>query len=168
VVFYGKNSGNDYVFEVVERDAAGMSFSVSVPDGEIALMRTSLPGVHNAYNALGAIAVGCELDLPLDCIASGIENCPGVRRRFEEVGEHGGIRVIDDYAHHPTEVKAVMEIATNLEAKRVVAVFQPHRYTRTRLLSEQFGESFDGAAWWWSRTYMARARIPSRASPESS
>ena len=145
VVFYGKDSGSDYAFEVVERDAAGMSFSVSGPDGEIALMRTNLPGLHNAYNALAAIAVGCELKLPLDCIASGIESCPGVRRRFEEVGEHGGIRVIDDYAHHPTEVKAVMEIATNLEAERVVAVFQPHRYTRTRLLSKQFGESFDGA-----------------------
>lgn len=145
VVFYGRGADNDYTFEITGRNAGGVSFTVSGPAGEIASMSTRLPGLHNAYNALGAITVGCELGLPVAGIASGIESCPGVRRRFEEVGERGGIKVIDDYAHHPTEVKAVMEIAANLDAERVVVVFQPHRYTRTRMLCDQFGESFEGA-----------------------
>jgi len=145
VLFYGRGPDNDYTFEVTGRTASDVTFKVTGPAGDIALMRTTLPGLHNAYNALGAVTVGCELGLPVAGIAAGIESCPGVRRRFEEVGESGGIRVIDDYAHHPTEVKAVMEIASNLEAGRVVAVFQPHRYTRTRLLADQFGESFGGA-----------------------
>ena len=145
VFFYGSGEGNEYDFEVNDSGAWGTDFKVSEGGQETASVRISLTGMHNVYNSLAALAVGRELGLPLEGITKGIESCPGVKRRFEQVGVSGGVRVIDDYAHHPTEIRAVMDMAGKLDAERIVAVFQPHRYSRTRLLYGQFGESFDGA-----------------------
>jgi UDP-N-acetylmuramate--alanine ligase len=104
----------------------------------------NVPGLHNLRNALAAVAVGLELGLPFDRIATGLGDFRGVERRFEVRGEPRGILVIDDYGHHPTEIAAVLEAARTLK-RRVIVAFQPHRYSRTAALMEAFGPSLAGA-----------------------
>jgi UDP-N-acetylmuramate--alanine ligase len=101
-------------------------------------------GVHNAYNSLAALAVGHQLGFPVDAAIEGIGSFLGVRRRFELVGASDGVRVIDDYAHHPTEVKAVLR-ALHEAGKYVRVIFQPHRYSRTKNLYREFAHAFDDA-----------------------
>jgi UDP-N-acetylmuramate--alanine ligase len=108
--------------------------------GEITL---NLPGIHNVYNALASIAVGMELDIPFDVIKSALQTAEGVRRRMEIKGENKGITVVDDYGHHPTEIKATLSAAReSWPDRRIAVVFQPHRYTRTRALFEEFTRAF--------------------------
>jgi UDP-N-acetylmuramate--alanine ligase len=111
------------------------------PMGEFAIRQL---GNHNAVNSLSAIAVALELGLPADTIREGLAEFRGVGRRIEFVGESAGVRVYDDYGHHPTEIRATLEAVKNL-GKRVVVVFQPHRYTRTQLLWDEFGQCFANA-----------------------
>jgi UDP-N-acetylmuramate--alanine ligase len=145
VVFYGQLRDNQYRFEVNETGAGGSTYAAMLDGDVLAEAKIELPGMHNIYNSLAALAVGHRLGFGLDGLLEGIAGCRGVRRRFENVGERGGIKVLDDYAHHPTEVKAVLDMARDITDARVVAVFQPHRYTRTRMLGRQFGECFGGA-----------------------
>src|SRR5437762_1296363 len=109
--------------------------------GELTL---KVPGRHNLQNALAAVAVGLELGLPFERIASGLAEFRGAERRFEVKGEPAGILVVDDYGHHPTEIAAVIAAARTLN-RRIVIAFQPHRYTRTASLMQAFGPAFDGA-----------------------
>ncbi|MBN1498265.1 MAG: UDP-N-acetylmuramate--L-alanine ligase [Spirochaetes bacterium] len=101
-------------------------------------------GAHNAVNALSVIAVAQELGIPLDAVREGLAEFRGVGRRLEFIGETAGVRVYDDYGHHPTEVRATLEAVRSL-GRRIVVVFQPHRYTRTQLLCDDFGQSFANA-----------------------
>jgi UDP-N-acetylmuramate--alanine ligase len=98
----------------------------------------SVPGVHNLQNALATTAVALELGLPFDRIASGLAEFRGAERRFEIRGEPNGILVVDDYGHHPTEIAAVLAAAKQLN-RRIIVAFQPHRFTRTAALLEDFG-----------------------------
>jgi UDP-N-acetylmuramate--alanine ligase len=108
--------------------------------GEIVL---NLPGIHNVYNALAAIAVGIELDIPFDVIKSALQTAEGVQRRLEIKGENKGVTVVDDYGHHPTEVKITLQaVRESWPDRRVVVVFQPHRYTRTQALFDDFTRAF--------------------------
>ncbi len=107
--------------------------------------RLAIPGVHNVSNALVAIAIGMELDIPLDLIRKGLAAFTGVERRFQLRGEKGGVMVIDDYGHHPTEVRATLAAAKQGWNRRLVVLFQPHRYTRSRDLAEEFAHAFDRA-----------------------
>jgi len=109
--------------------------------GELSL---NVPGRHNLQNALAAVAVGLELGLPFDGIAHGLEQFRGAERRFEVKGEPNGILIVDDYGHHPTEIAAVIAAAKTLR-RRIVVAFQPHRYTRTAALMNDFGPSLAGA-----------------------
>jgi UDP-N-acetylmuramate--alanine ligase len=101
-------------------------------------LRLNVPGRHNLLNALAAVAVGLELGLPFDRIASGLAEFRGAERRFEIRGEPNGVLVVDDYGHHPTEIAAVLDAARALE-RRVIVAFQPHRFTRTAALMDAFG-----------------------------
>jgi UDP-N-acetylmuramate--alanine ligase len=102
-----------------------------------------LPGQHNVLNSLGAAAVGLELDLPFGVIKEAFSQFRGVERRFEVKGERGGVLVLDDYGHHPTEIRAVLDTVKRVWPKRrVVVAFQPHRYTRTQALMEEFLAAF--------------------------
>ncbi|MFH2218647.1 MAG: UDP-N-acetylmuramate--L-alanine ligase [Pseudomonadota bacterium] len=108
--------------------------------GEIIL---NLPGVHNVYNSLASLAVGMELDIPFDVIKSTLETVEGVRRRLEIKGEKKGVTVVDDYGHHPTEIKTTLTAAKECwPDRRIVAIFQPHRYSRTRALFDEFTRAF--------------------------
>ena len=102
-------------------------------------LRLSVPGRHSIQNALAAVAVGLELDVPFDRISSALADFQGVERRFEHRGVVGGIRVVDDYGHHPTEIVAVLAAARAALPSRVLVAFQPHRYSRTRELMREFG-----------------------------
>ena len=101
--------------------------------------RAAVPGRHNLQNALAAVAVGLELGVPFDRIASALAEFRGAERRYQTRGTSGGVTVVDDYGHHPTEIAAVLRAARAGRPSRLVAVFQPHRYTRTRDLLDDFG-----------------------------
>lgn len=107
--------------------------------------RLAVPGIHNVSNALAAIAIGVELDVPVDLIRRGLAAFTGVERRFHLRGETGGVMVVDDYGHHPTEVKATLAAAKQGWDRRIVVLFQPHRYTRTRDCIGDFAHAFDDA-----------------------
>ncbi|HYN41657.1 MAG TPA: UDP-N-acetylmuramate--L-alanine ligase [Thermoanaerobaculia bacterium] len=131
--------------DVTARDLAlersGSRFTV-VADGEvIGPVEVSLPGLHNVKNALAAIAVARELDVPFEACVKALATFAGVARRFERKGERDGVLVVDDYAHHPTEIAATLTAAMQGGHERVIAVFQPHLFSRTRYLQREFGRA---------------------------
>ena len=101
-----------------------------------------VPGRHNMSNALAAVAAGLTVGLTFEQIAQGLVCFTGAKRRFQIIGEEKGVKVVDDYAHHPTEIQATLEAARSGHAGRIIAVFQPHRYSRTKFLAPAFAESF--------------------------
>jgi UDP-N-acetylmuramate--alanine ligase len=108
-------------------------------------MKLNVPGVHSIYNAMAAVAVGLDLDMPAHLILQALECYQGSGRRFELKKEVNDIMIIEDYAHHPTEIRATLEAAKKGWSQRVVAIFQPHRYTRLSLLMKSFATSFNQA-----------------------
>jgi UDP-N-acetylmuramate--alanine ligase len=114
------------------------------PPARLGRLSLQVPGRHNLQNALAAVAVGLELGLTFERIASGLQEFRGVERRFEVLGEPNDILVVDDYGHHPTEIAAVLDAAHVLK-RRLIVAFQPHRYSRTAALMEAFGPAFAAA-----------------------
>ena len=105
-----------------------------------------VPGMHNVYNALAAIAVGFELEVSFEKISEGLHSFTGAGRRFQTKGEVGGVLIVDDYGHHPTEIRATLAAAKlGSGGRRIVVLFQPHRYTRTNDLMQEFARSFNNA-----------------------
>ncbi|MBU4194033.1 MAG: UDP-N-acetylmuramate--L-alanine ligase [Actinobacteria bacterium] len=145
VLFYGRSSENEYRFSGEVISSSGTEYAAWYLDERLGDVVVGIPGLYNAYNSLAALAVGHQVGLPMDQAIRGLGSFQGVRRRYERIGSCGGVQVIDDYAHHPTEIAAVLDLAGSVAPGRVVTVFQPHRYTRTRLLADQFGGSFGGA-----------------------
>jgi len=123
----------------------GAEFRASLRGKNLGPFRLAIPGIHNVSNALAAIAIGVELEVPVDLIRKGLAAFTGVERRFHLRGETGGIMVVDDYGHHPTEVKATLAAAKQGWNRRLVVLFQPHRYTRTRDCMGDFVHAFDDA-----------------------
>jgi UDP-N-acetylmuramate--alanine ligase len=144
-VTYGLSSQADLVASDVEVDEIGMRFSVSERGALLGNVRIRLPGIHNVFNALATIAVSQELNIPFETTAGALENFAGIERRFERKGEVAGISVFDDYGHHPAEILATLESARALHRGRLVVAFQPHRYTRTRDLWNDFITAFNDA-----------------------
>jgi UDP-N-acetylmuramate--alanine ligase len=122
----------------------GSRFIVRAFGEEMGEARLGVPGAHNVQNALAAIAVGLDLGMEFENIAAALSEFRGAERRFQIKGERNGILVVDDYGHHPTEIKATLA-AARTAGRRVVTLFQPHRYTRTRDLRDDFARSFYGA-----------------------
>lgn len=142
IITYGFNPQADVqAFEIHHKENTS-TFTVARAERELGSVKLQVPGKHNIQNALAAIAVGLELGVPFEKIKAGIEKFTGVYRRWEKKGEVGGIAVYDDYAHHPTECKATLAGAKAGWRRRVVCVFQPHLYTRTRDFYEEFAKSF--------------------------
>ncbi|PYT01222.1 MAG: UDP-N-acetylmuramate--L-alanine ligase [Acidobacteria bacterium] len=146
-ITYGLSAQADIAAREVRYDKQfGSVFQVrrmGEPIGEVSL---HVPGLHNIYNSLAAIAVGIELELPFETIAGALSKFTGVNRRFQFKGEAAGVIVVDDYGHHPTEIRATLVAAKLGSAgRRMVVLFQPHRYTRTQDLMEEFARSFNNA-----------------------
>ena len=121
------------------------SFSVCYKGEILGTVHLHIPGEHNITNALAAIASAYDLGIPFAQIVQGLEHYTGTDRRFQRKGEKNGVTVIDDYAHHPTEIKAMLAAAKNIQHHTTWCVFQPHTYSRTRFLFEEFGEAFADA-----------------------
>ncbi|HKK47005.1 MAG TPA: UDP-N-acetylmuramate--L-alanine ligase, partial [Balneolaceae bacterium] len=127
----------------IEMDHFNSSFTVISEGNQLGRILLKAPGEHNVKNALAAVAVGLELDIDFDHIKSGLERFEGVFRRFQLKADQDDVMVIDDYAHHPTEVQATLNAARKgWKDRRIVAVFQPHLYSRTQDLYKEFGLSF--------------------------
>jgi UDP-N-acetylmuramate--alanine ligase len=141
VITYGFSQQADVKATDVTPDGEYVTFNVSLRESKLGSVLLKMPGKHNIANALAAVAVGLELDIPFPSISEGISEFTGISRRLEVKGEAGGILFVDDYAHHPTEIIATLETVKSMWNRRVVAVFQPHRYTRTQALWERLGRS---------------------------
>ncbi|UCE87909.1 MAG: UDP-N-acetylmuramate--L-alanine ligase [Deltaproteobacteria bacterium] len=142
---YGFSSQADLVAEDVTVESDGMRFRVRHRGERLGAVRLGLPGHHNVSNALATLAVAFELDVPFRVAADALDGFLGIERRFEDKGTARGVRVVDDYAHHPAEIRATLAAARGLHPGRVIAVFQPHRYTRTRALFDAFATTFNDA-----------------------
>jgi UDP-N-acetylmuramate--alanine ligase len=142
---YGLSEPADWVARDLARDGAGSRFAVSRGGESLGTARVRIPGRHNVANALAALAVAAELEVPFPQAADALASFAGVERRFELKGTARGVRVVDDYGHHPTELRATLAAAREQHAGRIVVVFQPHRYTRTRDLFDGFAAAFDDA-----------------------
>jgi len=124
----------------------GSKFRVWRGTSEVGELSLRVPGVHNVYNALAAIAVGFELEVDFEKIAEGLGNFTGAGRRFQSKGEVNGALLVDDYGHHPTEIRATLAAAKlGSGGRRIVVLFQPHRYSRTNDLMQEFARSFNNA-----------------------
>ena len=142
-ITYGMSSQADFQIRDVEFEKRRSCFSVYRQGQKLGRFILNLPGIHNVYNATASIATGVELDVPLDAIESALQTLEGVQRRLEIKGEMNGITVVDDYGHHPTEIKTTLHaIEECWPDNRKVIVFQPHRYTRTQALFDDFTRSF--------------------------
>ncbi len=143
VVTYGLDGDWDLVARSLESDSAGSRFTVHQRKSEeVGRVAIPLPGLHNVRNALAAIGVGLALGIPFSKITSALAAFTGVHRRFERLGTFHGAEVVDDYAHHPTEVAATLAAARQVYPRRTLhAVFQPHLFSRTRDMATEFGRA---------------------------
>ena len=140
---YGMTSQADFQIRDVEFGQQKSRFDIYHHGNKMGTINLNLPGIHNVYNATASIAVGVELNIAFGQIKRALETAEGVQRRLEIKGECRGVTVIDDYGHHPTEIKVTLEtIEENWQNRRRVVVFQPHRYSRTRALFDEFSRAF--------------------------
>ncbi len=142
-VTYGLSPQADYSARQVEYEGTSVRFSAFRRGEALGQFSLRMPGIHNVLNALAAIAVGDELAVPIDVIKESLAQFHGVARRFTVIGELEGVALVDDYGHHPAEIRATLTAARRAYNGRVIAVFQPHRYSRTQSLFEEFTRSFN-------------------------
>jgi UDP-N-acetylmuramate--alanine ligase len=146
VLTYGTTRQAEIRAANIRRDGLTTTFDVFFRDERMGEIELHVPGMHNVRNALAGVAIGVELDIGFEQVRAGLGRFTGVRRRFEKVGEGEGVVVMDDYAHHPTEIEATLDAASQgFEDRRIVAVFQPHLYSRTRDFLDEFARSFFNA-----------------------
>ena len=151
LITYGNNRQSDVRFHNVRTQGANSVFDITIRDrrkGDDVVYRDlvlPMPGRHNVSNATAAIAVANDLGVPEEKIRNGFANFKGVRRRFTHTGTWQGVEIFDDYGHHPVEISAVLEAARAAATGRVVAIHQPHRYTRLHSLFDEFSACFDDA-----------------------
>ncbi len=143
IITFGLDKSNDYYAEDIRPGNMGMCFKVYNSKGNLGELELSIPGQHNVYNALATLAVCDNMGIPFEGIKSAIESFSGAGRRFERLGEFEGITLVDDYAHHPTEIKATLTAAKKLNHNNVIAVFQPFTFSRTALLKNEFIEALN-------------------------
>ncbi|HZS53377.1 MAG TPA: UDP-N-acetylmuramate--L-alanine ligase [Bryobacteraceae bacterium] len=144
-ITYGRSAQVDLEIQDVLLSSTGSDFSVRRQSGDLGKFHLSVPGLHNVLNGTAAIGVGLEMEVPLPKIQEGLAAFTGVDRRFSIRGVEHGVTVIDDYGHHPTEVKATLEAARLSPYKKIHVLFQPHRFSRTKHLIDEFGTAFHQA-----------------------
>jgi UDP-N-acetylmuramate--alanine ligase len=146
VFTYGTAPEADFRLEyLVAGEGRFARFQVVTKEGPLGPFELHVPGRHNVLNATAAVAIARQLEVPAEKIAEGLNHFRGVDRRFQQRGQARGITVVDDYGHHPTEIRATLAAARECGHKRIFVIFQPHRYTRTLDLLEEFGNAFRDA-----------------------
>ncbi|CCQ97346.1 UDP-N-acetylmuramate--L-alanine ligase [[Clostridium] ultunense Esp] len=146
IITFGLNSKSDYSAENISFTTDGYPrFMLNIKDESLYPVKLNVMGIHNVYNALASISATHTLGVPIDTILESIEAYKGTHRRLEVKGIINGIKIIDDYAHHPTEIKASLRALKNSTDNRIWCIFQPHTYTRTKILLNSFAESFSEA-----------------------
>jgi UDP-N-acetylmuramate--alanine ligase len=141
-VTYGLTAQADIQAKEIVFDGVSTSFDLVYRKAEIGRMRLQMPGLHNVYNALAAAATAFEVDIPFPVVRDALGEFSGIQRRFQIKGERKGVLIVDDYGHHPVEIMATLKAARRGWERRIVAVFQPHRYTRTQTLFKEFLSAF--------------------------
>ena len=140
---YGMSTQADYQARNIRAQGLKTRFTLHHQGEDFGDITLNLPGIHNVYNAMASIAVGFELNIPFETIKSALETLEGVQRRMEVKGVAQGITVVDDYGHHPTEIKTTLQaVKESWPDKRIILAFQPHRYTRTHALFDEFTRAF--------------------------
>jgi UDP-N-acetylmuramate--alanine ligase len=146
VITYGTSTQSDLVISEVKLQGLSSEFRLTFHGDDLGIFHLpSPPGIHNVRNAAAAAAVALSLNVPSELIRSGLAKFGGVGRRFEVRGKFSGITLIDDYGHHPAEIRATLEAARGCGYKRLLVLFQPHRYTRTKALWDDFSRAFNEA-----------------------
>jgi UDP-N-acetylmuramate--alanine ligase len=141
-VTYGRSTQADLVVHDSKCGDFHSTFEIRAAGIELGEFQINVPGEHNVLNATAAAGVALELHIHPERIKQGLAQFRGVDRRFQIKGKERGVTVIDDYGHHPTEIRATLSAARSCAPKRVLVLFQPHRYTRTNLLMDDFGRAF--------------------------
>lgn len=146
VITIGRSANFNYSADnIIYNDMGCCSYRLLNNGSGIADISLSVPGIHNVYNSLAAIAVAIELGIPMDKISEGIHRFRGTDRRFQHKGEVNGFTIVDDYAHHPAEITATLNAAANMKYNRTVCIFQPHTYTRTNAFLKEFAAALSKA-----------------------
>jgi UDP-N-acetylmuramate--alanine ligase len=150
VVTYGLSHQASVSARDLELTPTGSSYTATLDGETLGRVTLAVPGAHNVTNSLAAVAVGLDLDVPFAAVRAGLEAFTGVDRRFQVRGEAQGVLVIDDYGHHPTEIRVTLEtLRRRAEKRRTVVLFQPHRFSRTQALWDDFGKAFHQADVLW-------------------
>jgi UDP-N-acetylmuramate--alanine ligase len=144
-VTYGLSADADFTAQELKMSGSGVEFAVVHRGRSLGTINLRLLGRHSATNALAVVAVAQELEIPFARVAEALAEFTGIHRRFEVKGEAGGVMVIDDYGHHPAEVRATVGAIRDSWKRPLTVVFQPHRYSRTQDLFDDFVTAFDGA-----------------------
>ena len=142
---YGLSSDADFSAQDLQMKPTGVEYTVLHHEKPLGKLRLHLPGRHSASNALAAVAVGHELEIPFSRVAEALGDFTGIHRRFEIKGEPRGITIIDDYGHHPAEIQATIEAIHDSWKRPLIVIFQPHRFSRTQDLFDDFLTAFEGA-----------------------
>ena len=141
ITTYGRSRDADFRAENLQFSRSQSEYSVFRKKEKLGDIKLNVPGEHNVMNSLGAVVLGLEMGLTFQEIQTGINAYQGVRRRFEIKGTYQNIMVVDDYAHHPTEVRATLDAAKNGWDRRIISVFQPHLFTRTQAFFREFADA---------------------------
>ena len=144
-ISYSIEHAADYQAVHIVPEGAGIAFDVQHGQENLGRVRLNIPGQHNVLDAMAAIVTGLSVGLTVPQIAAGLACFHGAKRRFETKGRVNGVWVVDDYAHHPTEIATTLTAALQTKPARLICAFQPHRYTRTQLLAKEFGRAFQAA-----------------------
>jgi len=142
---YGLREGADIRAENITFEGLGSTFEVHTSQGMLGKISLQVPGRHNVQNSLAAVTIGLHVGLDIEQIAKGLHEFKGVQRRFEILGKTDNCTVVDDYAHHPSEIVATLSAARQSHKDRIITIFQPHRYSRTKSLARDFGSAFSNA-----------------------
>ncbi len=145
VLCYGLSPHATVRAKITEEETGFCQFEVWRGDTYLGRVKLAVPGQHNVLNALAVFALGVEIGIPTTTIVEALERFRGVRRRFQIVAQNADFVIVDDYAHHPTEIRATLSAARRIHRGRIIALFQPHRYSRTQSLAEEFGKAFHDA-----------------------
>ena len=145
VITYGINTGDVQAKNITFNEKGCATFDVYKHDTKLGTLSLNVPGMHNVSNSLSAVCLSLIFEINFDKVNNGLSTFGGAHKRFEYKGEKGGVTIIDDYAHHPVEIEATLNTAKKMKHKDVICVFQPHTYTRTKTLFNDFTKCFDEA-----------------------